>query len=235
MTNSPEPMYRRTDVPRCYEALEYHLMEWVDAARNDADYQHAVTAFKSGKGPDSLGRDHPCQTYKSIWSNVSTFDHPFYPDRPVLVYDGNRIVVPTTCKRRILGILHRTRDGLDKTLGVAQQLYYWPGMIDDIRAASTHIEDCDVCRRRFRVQAIEQNRRSKQEPKAICHNFPALPFHPNLTVGTPVWVTRPQSNVLDDVQGVIQGVFREGRRYHIRLKNGQDYYRNSKFVRPISD
>ena len=233
LSNSPEPMYRRIDVPRCYEALEYHLMEWVDAA-----YQLAVTAFKNGRGPDSLGQDHPCQTYRSIWSNIATFNHPFYPDRPLLVYDGNRIVVPTTCKRKILGILHRNRGGFDRVLGVAQRLYYWPGMVEDIRAASTHVEECDVCRRNFRLQDRifrRQNRRGGQEPGATCHGFLALPFRSDLTVGTPVWVTRPQANVLDDVRGVIQEVFQEGRRYRIKLVNGQEYYRNSKYVRPISE
>ena len=235
LSNSPEPMYRRAEVPRCYEALEYHLMEWVDAARNDAAYQLAVTAFKNGRGPDSLGQDHPCQVYRSVWDNFTSFDHPFYPDRPLLVYDRNRLVVPATCKRRILGILHRNRGGFDRVLGVAQRLYYWPGMVEDIRAASTHVEECDVCRKYFRLQDRifrQQNRRSGQ---VTCRGFLSLPFRSDLAVGTPVWVTRPQANVLDDVRGVVQEVFQEGRRYRIKLASGQEYYRNSKYVRPISE
>ena len=221
-SNSPEP-------------LEYNLVEWADAARNDAAYQLAVTAFKNGKGPDSLGQDHPCQVYRSVWGNFTSFDHPFYPDRPLLVYDRNRLVVPATCKRRILGILHRNRGGFDRVLGVAQRLYYWPGMVEDIRAASTHVEECDVCRKYFRLQDRifrQQNRRSGQ---VTCRGFLSLPFRSDLAVGTPVWVTRPQANVLDDVRGVVQEVFQEGRRYRIKLASGQEYYRNSKYVRPISE
>jgi hypothetical protein len=214
------------------EALEYNLLEWVNAARNDADYQLAVTAFKNGRGPDNLGQDHPCQVYKSVWSNIALFNHPFYSDRPLLVYDRNRIVVPATCKRRVLGILHRNRGGFDRILRVAQRLYYWPGMVEDIRATSTHVEECDVCRRNFRRQDRIFRR---QDRRAESRGFLSPPFRSNLAVGTPVWVTRPQANMLNDVRGVIKEAFQEGRRYRIKLDNGQEYFRSSRYVRPIDE
>ena len=105
-------------------------------------------------------------------------------------------------------------------------------MTNDIRAASMHIEECDECRRRFKMQANEQNRQRKQEAKDDCHNFRALGKPAQiLAVGTPVWILNHDSK-LWDIEGVIIRLYRNNRSYLIELDNGRYYFRNRKFVRP---
>ena len=46
----------------------------------------------------------------------------------------------------ILQQLHNGHPGQDKTIKLANQLYYWPGMLNDIR---TFVESCKLCFRRL--------------------------------------------------------------------------------------
>jgi hypothetical protein len=127
--------------------LDLNLLDLIDKAKADVDYQRVVTAFRNGEEPNKLSQGHPSRAYKSIWNDISLFD-----DHPLLVYEGHRIVVPPSCRDQILGKLHKPHVGQTKTKKNAQQLYYWPGMTNDIK---TVVEKCDECRRRLKMQADE--------------------------------------------------------------------------------
>ena len=69
--------------------------------------------------------------------------------------DHNRILVPTAARQYILQQLHLAHSGVVKTYRTARQLYYWPGMKNDI---ITLIEKCIPC---------EQYQLSKARPELI--------------------------------------------------------------------
>ena len=60
----------------------------------------------------------------------------------LIVLDSRRIVIPTAAIPLILSRLHSGHPGQEKTLKLAQALFYWPGMTNDIR---TFLESCKPC------------------------------------------------------------------------------------------
>lgn len=59
-----------------------------------------------------------------------------------LVLVGDRLVVPRPARQRILELLHLSHSGITKTYELARQLYYWPGMKNEIEL---WIRRCSVC------------------------------------------------------------------------------------------
>ena len=62
----------------------------------------------------------------------SDFDCLSLSDDLVLL-DSRRIVLPIPAIRPILNLLHTSHSGVNKTIALARGLYYWPGMINDIK------------------------------------------------------------------------------------------------------
>ena len=63
--------------------------------------------------------------------------------------DSKRIVLPVTAIPVIQQRLHNGHPGQEKTIKLASQLYYWPGMLNDIR---TFVESCKLCFKRLPSQ-----------------------------------------------------------------------------------
>ena len=60
----------------------------------------------------------------------------------IILLDSKRIVVPSASVPHLLCRLHTGHCGHDKTLKLAQSLFYWPGMSNDIK---TFISSCREC------------------------------------------------------------------------------------------
>jgi len=60
----------------------------------------------------------------------------------LIILDSRRIVIPAAAIPSILSRLHSGHPGQEKTLKLAQSLFYWPGMTNDIR---TFVESCKAC------------------------------------------------------------------------------------------
>ena len=85
-----------------------------------------------------------------------------------LVYlDARRIVLPTPAVAKVLPLLHAGHAGMTKTYEYAKALYYWPGMVNDIRQA---VRSCETCR--------------KHQPSQ-CHN-PRVSEPPSVYKGPPM-------------------------------------------------
>ena len=80
-------------------------------------------------------------------------------DSFLIVLDSTRIVVPSSAISFILTRLHSVHPGQEKTLKLAQSLFYWPGMTNDIR---TFVESCKACFRNLPSQP--SNKLSTQPP-----------------------------------------------------------------------
>ena len=76
---------------------------------------------------------------KDIWHDLSV------DMETDLILVGNRkIFVPNNAIKRLLKLLHQGHCGLTKTYGLANQLYYWAGMRNDI---SQMIDNCAACQK----------------------------------------------------------------------------------------
>jgi len=85
------------------------------------------------KLPDS----DPLALYKAVWAELSVHD-----DGQLVLYQTDRIVVPTEERPRILQLLHQGHSGIGKTRALAKQLYYWPGLSNDIKNI---VSSCPAC------------------------------------------------------------------------------------------
>ena len=119
--------------------LDYNLLDLIEKAKEDKDYQLIVKAFKEGFDPKNLPQSHPAREFASKWGDISLFD-----EHPLLVYEGHRIIVPKSCRKEILDLLHKPHIGQVGTKTNARQLYFWPGITNDIKLMC---ESCEPCRR----------------------------------------------------------------------------------------
>ena len=71
----------------------------------------------------------------------AVFDH-LSVDGELVYLDAKRIIVPLKGVKPILKLLHISHVGVNKTYDLARSLYYWPGMLNDIKQL---IEGCEAC------------------------------------------------------------------------------------------
>ena len=60
----------------------------------------------------------------------------------IVLLDAKRIVVPVPAVKEILKRLHFSHSGYNKTYEYARQMYYWPGMCNDIKQMVTSCKFC---------------------------------------------------------------------------------------------
>ena len=153
----------------CGTGLDKKLLDLIEKAKADKDYQRIVSAFKQGDHPEKLQQCHPAREYTSIWEDISLFD-----EHPLLVYEGHRIIVPKMCRKEVLEVLHRPHTGQAKTKQNVKSLYYWPGMYNDVKRVT---EQCDQCREYLRSQSNEPLQQTVAErgfQMVSCDLFDAL-------------------------------------------------------------
>ena len=90
-------------------------------AEKDVDYQLIHSAILNGVLASDLPPDHPARPYKPDWHLLATHDS--------LITFNDRILVPKAARKEILQMLHFAHLGQQKTSNLANQLYYWKGMV----------------------------------------------------------------------------------------------------------
>ena len=118
---------------------DMQLQPLLQAARCDEAYVALLDALENGKDIKDLPPSHPAKAYKSVWTELSVVGE---NTNRLLVYDGHRIVVPLAYRQEILRRLHLSHAGIAKTRKQAQELYYWPGITNEIKAL---VEGCQAC------------------------------------------------------------------------------------------
>ena len=107
-------------------------------AKSDSEYQLLVQSLKS-----DLPFSPSLSSYNHIRHLLS-----LYTDRDdtctLVIYDSSRLVIPTKSRRSILVSLHASHSGEVKSYTNARQLYYWPGMKNDI---TQFVRACQACQR----------------------------------------------------------------------------------------
>ena len=94
---------------------------------------------------------------------------PYFPFRAQLsvandlIYCGNRIFVPESCRSEVLSTLHEGHQGITKCRARARDSVWWPSVAQEI---ATFITDCATCAK-FRAQPAEPLKPTE---------FPSLPW-----------------------------------------------------------
>ena len=97
------------------------LQELYDAALEDENYQLIIEAILNDKHPSILPPSHPARGLKNVWDDISILDE------VLLVYQDQRIFVPSNYRKRLLQKLHFSHSGISKTKALARQFFFWPG------------------------------------------------------------------------------------------------------------
>ena len=108
--------------------------------------------------PENLPPAHPGRAYSNKLHNLSTKQ---VNGKTIILMDGTRIVIPRPARKAIMDELHRAHSGLTKTYKIATQLFYWPGMKNDIKNKIDSCEACQEQRPSLTRPKLEENAPSK--------------------------------------------------------------------------
>ena len=90
---------------------------------------------------DCIEQLRPYHTFKE---EISTIDG--------LLFKGQRLIVPSALRSKVLQVLHRSHMGITKTLDRARSTFFWVGISKDIENV---IGNCEVCQRYAKRQPKE--------------------------------------------------------------------------------
>ena len=117
--------------------VDKSLQELKEKAKQSIEYQQVVKAVLDDKDPRNLPLTHPAREFRSVFHDLG-----FHDD--LLIFQGQRIVIPRNFRKEILEKLHLSHSGVTKSKLLARQAYYWPGMNRDIEST---VADCADCRK----------------------------------------------------------------------------------------
>ena len=87
----------------------------------DNDYRALVQDVLRGTSTSSYSR-----SLKLEMASLSVSDG-------LVLLDSRRIILPTPAVKPVIHLLHASHSGINKTILLARGLYYWPGIINDIK------------------------------------------------------------------------------------------------------
>ena len=120
------------------------------AAKADKEYNEVVTAFKKGINTKKLGNvNNLASNMKKIWEDVSLSDN---EEHPLLLVNGNRVVLPQAQIGRIVDLVHLGHMGEAYTLQNAKSAFWWPHMRQDIE---NKLGKCEACQTTARSRLHE--------------------------------------------------------------------------------
>ena len=128
------------------ELPDLALSDLAEAAANDKIYQEIKSAVERKMPLKDLPTDHPGRQFTQQWDFMKV-DSPYG-----LILFHDRIIIPKTHRRKILALLHIQHTGIVKTYNTAKQLYFWPGMKNDIK---TTVSSCEECIKLLPSQSLE--------------------------------------------------------------------------------
>ena len=105
----------------------------------DDSYRHVVQALREDKNIKHINIAHPARIYKNIWERLSLLET---NNGTLIVLDGHRIIPPLEARQNLLTSLHSGHPGINKMCTWAKQLYFWPGMANEIEV---YIQSCQAC------------------------------------------------------------------------------------------
>ena len=105
------------------------------AADSCKNYQNLITAILEKLSWDDLPKSHAGIPFKSVWKDLSIHE-------TGLIVIDKIIVPPKSCREQLIELLHTSHCGESKSIHLAKERFYWPGMISDVR---TSVQDCKPC------------------------------------------------------------------------------------------
>ena len=119
------------------------LEELFDAAKEDQAYQKVVAEVKKGLTKDALKlfhSDHPARALSQQWNEIGVMER---RQDGLLVFQGSRIMVLRSARKKIKDFLHIPHLGQQLTYQAAALRYWWPGGFKE--EICKVVEACQTC------------------------------------------------------------------------------------------
>jgi hypothetical protein len=115
--------------------LNLELEIFTGAVEGDEDYETLIKTIEHRTQSKNLPPRSPAVEYRSLLTRLSLLTLP--NDKKLVIYDGNRILVPEKARDEILKLLHTAHQGITKTIQRAKQNFL---ATDDTGNRSSHKE-----------------------------------------------------------------------------------------------
>ena len=122
-------------VARCTTDSDPSLSHIAKASLEDELCKRTIQKIRQGEDPKKMSINDPCRLFASVWDELSA-------EGPLVVLNGSRIFVPPAARKEVLSALHMGHCGVVRTQQLARQLYYWPGITNEIKMM---IDSCEAC------------------------------------------------------------------------------------------
>ena len=104
----------------CLAATSHPSLSVITRAIDD-DYRSLIQDVLSNTTKSTYSR--------SLKSEMSSFS----VSNGLVLLDSTRIVLPIPAVKPVLQLLHTSHSGINKTILLARGLYYWPGLVNDVK------------------------------------------------------------------------------------------------------
>ena len=116
------------------------------AAASCPVYTAIVRAFEAGQHPSILPSTHPARCLLGVWNQLSSVDG------GLICVDSSRLFVPAAARKSVLRKLHEAHPGITRMYRTARDLYYWPGLKNDVASI---VATCDACQTRLACLPVD--------------------------------------------------------------------------------
>ncbi len=154
-----DPVYDDPELKYVVHSLSKHLPmskekkdTFQNETSNDPDLSLLKQFFHNG-WPDSKNKCPPnVRLYYNLRDKITVEEN--------LVFLDDKLIVPTSLRNFMLGLIHESHLGIEKCKARAREVAYWPGMSNQIHE---HVLKCKVCEK-FRSSNVKQPMLSHPTP-----------------------------------------------------------------------
>lgn len=153
-------------VIRSLPVSDIKIQQIQDATRDDAQMQMLIEVIKTG-WPET--RQNCPTTVLEFWNHRDEISC-----ENDIVFRGQKLVIPAAMREEMIKAAHIGHFGIDKSLGRARDIMFWPGMSKQI---TEYVQRCTIC---------NKYKDSNQNEPLHCHDVPQRPWQ-NLSLDLFTW------------------------------------------------
>ena len=127
------------DVINCSQVISDPGLSNIEKCIND-EYKSIVSSVRNGWEGNDFHDSNPAKPFQGLKERLSVRRQ---GTEDFVILDGIRLVPPSPARALILKALHTSHSGASKMYATARQLYYWPGMKQDINSLAGSCPQCN--------------------------------------------------------------------------------------------
>jgi hypothetical protein len=128
-------MVNTEEIRSTYSFSSKRLQEVREETKSDPTLQRLTSLLKSPRWPENRSKLNPdLRPYFDFLNELSVVDG--------IIFKGERVVIPESMRREMLGIIHESHLGMVKCKQLARDVLYWPGLNKQIEDVVSRCATC---------------------------------------------------------------------------------------------